>query len=108
MLVVPERLHEGAVGGEDVLGIAGEGDPAERSLPFTEEGADEGGHEAGIREIAHARVLRLAADVVAVVEENGALALQLEHGAHVPAHRLVGARQVALGVARTEGAGILR
>ena len=108
MLVVLERLHERAVGGEDVLGIAGEGDPAERPLPFAEERADEGGHEAGIGEVAHARVLRLAADIVAVVEEDGALALQLEHGAHVPGHRLVGARQVALGIAPTQRHRVVR
>ena len=36
-----------------------------------------------------ARLQRLAAQVVAVVERDRAAALQLEHRAHVPGHRVV-------------------
>ncbi len=56
----------------------------------------------GVREVADARVLRLAADIVAVVEEHGALALHLDHGFHVAGQRGVGARGVLLGVSLPE------
>src|SRR5437016_744934 len=56
VLVVGEGLHQRAIGHRDVLGLAGERDPAEGSLPLAEQRADERGHEARIREIAHAGV----------------------------------------------------
>ena len=78
MLVLrEERLHL-RIRLEDVLGIAGERDPAERSLAFAEERADIRRNESGIRErIGHTFVLRDLADVVAVVERRH----DLPHGA---------------------------
>ena len=57
----------------DVGGVAGQRHPAERPLALAEERPDVGGDEAGIVEGALvAAVPRLAADVVAVVEDLGA------------------------------------
>src|SRR5262249_58498329 len=100
VLVVLERLHERSIRRVDVLGITGERDPAERPLSLAEEGTDEGGNEAGIREVVHARVLRLEPDVVAAVEEDAAGSLQLEHRPHGPAHRPRVARERARRIAR--------
>ena len=50
MLVLGEEFQDRCVGGVDVLGIAGERHPAERSLALAEERADVGRHEAGIAE----------------------------------------------------------
>ena len=49
-LVVREGVHQRAVGRVDVLGIAGERDPAERPLALAEERADVRGDEAGVVE----------------------------------------------------------
>src|SRR5206468_9388053 len=61
--VVRELGEGGAVGGEDVLGIARERRPAERPLAETEQRADELGHESGIGErllVRQPALLRLA------------------------------------------------
>ena len=84
-------------------GIAGERHPAERALALAEERPDERRHEAGIAEVGDTRILRFAAEVVAVVEENGPGALELEHRAHLRGDRLVGARaDRPRGLARAE------
>src|SRR5436309_956111 len=100
--VVAEGPDQRGVGLIDVLGIARERDPAERPLPLAEERADEGGHEAGIGEVGDAGVLGRLPDVVAVVEENRAALLELEHRAHLLGERGMRAREVLLGIARAE------
>src|SRR3989441_1018456 len=100
--VVAEGPDQRGVGLIDVLGIARERDPAERPLPLAEERANEGGHEAGIGEVGDAGVLGRLPDVVAVVEENRAALLELEHRAHLLGERGMGAREVLLGRARAE------
>ena len=60
----------------EVVGIAGEHRPAERALALAEERPDVGGHEAGeVEGVLDAGLLRLGADVVAVVEGDRALRL---------------------------------
>src|SRR2546422_7957479 len=55
-----------------------------------------------VGEVGHAGVLGLASDVVAVVEEDRAALLELEHRAHVLGERGVGAREVCFGIARAD------
>src|SRR5690606_21497626 len=71
VLVFREGLDQGAVGHGDVFRIAGERDPAKRSLTFAEEWPHVSGDEAGEGEgILQAAELGLAAQVVAVVEDD--------------------------------------
>ena len=84
MLVVRKQLEHQLVGARDVLRIAGERDPAERSLPLAEERPDVLGDESGnVERVAQAGVERDRANVVAVVERHRAALLQLEHRRHV-------------------------
>jgi hypothetical protein len=87
-LVVREHLERRFVGDADVLRVAGERRPAERSAPFTEQRPDVLGDEAGnVERVGDARLARLRPDVVAVVERNRAALLQREQGAHMVGHR---------------------
>ena len=91
LLVVGEEVEHGAVGGGDVLGVAGERGPAERALALAEQRADVGRHEAGEVEGALAAALAgLVADRVAVVEDLGAGVHEVDHRLHVLGHRGAG------------------
>ena len=69
--IVLEDLERELVGRVDVGRIARERRPAERALALAEERPDVFGHEAGdIERVRDAAVLRLGADVVAVVEHD--------------------------------------
>ena len=73
-----------AIGLVDVLGIARQRHPAERSLSFAEQRADVGGHEARERErIGDALVERYRPDIVAVIERRDARFVEREHRADV-------------------------
>ncbi len=99
-VVVSEHLERGLVGHADVVRIAGERGPAERSLAFAEEGPDVFGHEAGdIERVRDAGQLRLRADVVAVVEDDAAALFEREHRAHVLGHRRHRPRDVGVRIA---------
>ncbi len=79
-LVVGEGLEHGAVGARDVGRVARERRPAEGPVAAAEERPDVGRHEALEGEgVGVAGRLRLAADVVAVVEDVGAGPLQGDH-----------------------------
>ncbi|OPZ61604.1 MAG: hypothetical protein BWY86_00719 [Candidatus Aminicenantes bacterium ADurb.Bin508] len=94
-----EEFENRLIGPVDVLRIPGQGGPAERPLPFAEEGADVEGDEAFHFEGVGDPVLQgLAADVVAVVEGDGPGLLKLHHSLHVPSHGVVGTADVLLGV----------
>ncbi len=85
MVVVRKEVQHQLVGARDVGGVAGERHPSERTLPLTEQGTDVLRDEPrDLERVAHARVERHGADVVAVVEGDGAAPLQGEHRAHVP------------------------
>ena len=82
------QLAHLGIGAVDVLRIAGQRDPAERSDAAAEQRADVGGHEAGeVEGVLDARIEGDLADVVAVVEHRNALLLELEHRLHVLRHR---------------------
>ena len=73
LVVLREEVEHGPVGDGDVLGVAGERDPAERALALAEQRADVRRDEAREVEGALAPALAgLVADVVAVVEDLGA------------------------------------
>ena len=94
-LVLREELEHGLVGALDVRRITGQRHPAERALALAEQRPDEGGHEAReVEGVGDAGGLRLGADVVAVVEGDGAGRLEREHGPHVVGHGRHGARDV--------------
>ena len=97
-----KSLEDGVVGRGDVGGVAGERGPAERAGALAEERADELGHEAGdLERLRHPAVVGdLPAEVVAVVERDGAGALEREHGLDVALHRVEHGLVVGLGVAR--------
>ncbi len=99
-LVLREEAQDLLVGAVDVFGIAGERHPAERALAATEERADERGHEAGeVHRVLDARAQRLPAQVVAVVEDDRAHLVEVEHRAHVLGHRVQRAALILLRVA---------
>ncbi len=84
----------------DVGGIAGERHPAEWANAATEQRADEGGHEAGeVHRILHADTQRLPAQIVAVVEDDRAHLVEVEHRAHMLGHRGERAALILLRVA---------
>ncbi len=87
-LVLGKRLEHRLVGSRDIARIPGERDPPEGPLPAAEERPDELGHEAGYLErVGDARLHRLRADVVAIVERDRTGILKLAHRAHVESHR---------------------
>ena len=88
VLVLREEFLDGLVRDGDVLGVTGEGNPAERAEALAEQRADVGRDEAGEFEGAVIAALAgLVADGVAVVEDLGAGVLELDHGLDVPGHR---------------------
>ena len=97
--VVGEELEQRLVGGGDVGRIARERHPAERSASFAERVADERRNESRIVErLREAAELRLRAEVVAVVEGDGAAALQLEDRLDMPHHRVARALEIFVGL----------
>ena len=87
----------------DVFGIAGERDPAEGAGAGAEERTNVLGDEAGDEKgVGASGVEGEAADVVAVVEGDGAGALQGEHGIDVDNHGCGGAANVFFGIAVAE------
>ena len=87
--VFGEQLHDGAVGGENILRITRKRHPAKGSLALAKQRTDVGWHKAGeIERVRHAVVVGLLADVVAVVEHLRAGALEGQHCLHVSRHRV--------------------
>ena len=84
-------------------GLPGERGPPEGPLPLAEQRADVRRHETrDLERVVDARVQRLAAQVVAVVERHRALAAELEHRAAVNGHRVHRPPHVLVGVVRPE------
>ena len=107
VLVVREQLEHEGVRARDVLRIAGERDPPERTFPLAEQRADVLGDEAGnLERVLDAGVERDGAEVVAVVEGDGAPPLEREHGAHVTHRGRRAARHVLIGIALAQRRGI--
>ena len=100
--IIRELLERRPVRGEDVLRVSRQRDPAERTLAHAEQGPDVGRDEARVREgarVVEAALLRLATQVVAVVEEHGAALAHRQQRLDVPRHRLAGAPHVLRGPA---------
>src|SRR5690606_11321383 len=91
VLILREQLEDEVVRAVDVLQIARQRHPPERTLPLAEERTDVRRDEARVREgVGEPGVLRLAAEVVPVVEGNRAASHELHHRLAVDAHRLHG------------------
>src|SRR5208283_1732005 len=79
-LVMWEQIERQLVSNGDVGRVAGESGPTERPASFAEQRPDVLGNEAGdLVCVLHSRLLRLGADVVAVIEGHRAKPLQREH-----------------------------
>jgi hypothetical protein len=97
--MAPEHVQRKRIGGRDIRGISGERCPAKRAAALAEERPDVFRYEAGDLEgVGHASFFRLRSNVVAVVEGDGAAALEREHRAHVDGHGLGGPRNVRVRV----------
>ena len=101
-LVLGERAQHGVVG--DARGRSGSPEStAQRNgpLPSQKSGRMYAGTKPGKSKASSTPAFcGLGADVVAVVEGDGALRLEVEHGAHVLAHAAARLRHVARGIAR--------
>ena len=94
-----QLLHLG-IGAVDVLRVARQRGPAKRPDAAAEHRPDIGRHEAGeIERVGHPHVARHLANVVAVVDRRHAGMAELEHGAYVHRHRLLGRLLDPLGIA---------
>ncbi len=89
--VVRDQFLDLGVGLVDVLRVARQRDPAERTDTTAEQRADVGRHETGeIEGIGHADFFGHLTNVVAVVEGRNTGLLEREHGFDVFGHRLLG------------------
>src|SRR2546430_13556921 len=86
--VLGKELEDESIGAPDIGGVAGESDPAERTASFREEGTDVCRHEPWVAErLGVYGRLRLAPQVVAVVEGDGASRCETDDGFGVPRDR---------------------
>ena len=75
-MIVREEFQNKIIRDVNVRGFSGERNPAERTASFAEQRTDEQRHEAAdLERVLHARLQRLAAQVVAVVERDRAAPL---------------------------------
>jgi hypothetical protein len=87
MRIVGDQLPHLGVGARDVLRVARQRRPAERTDAATKQGADISGDEAGkIECVLDAFLQRHLPYVVAVVDRRHAGVLVMQHGAHVVGH----------------------
>jgi len=107
--LVGEGVEYCVVGDGDVFRVAREGGPAEGARAPTEKGTNERRDEAGkVERLLHvAEVGHLAAQVVAVVECDGALRLHVQHGLHMRLHRVEDGLLVAVRVVLAKRGGLL-
>src|ERR1700691_3497718 len=89
MRIVRDQLSDLRIGFVDVLGIAGEGGPTERSDAAAEQRPYVLGHESrNIEGSRHALIERHLTNVVAVVEHRQTHGLEAQHELDVLGHRL--------------------
>ena len=106
--VVGEERLDGFVGLADVLRVARERHPAERSATFGELRPDVRRHESGeLERPVEPAELRLGADRVAVVEDLGSGILESDHRGDLLGHAAAGAVGEARGVALGLGAPVV-
>ena len=105
--ILLEHFRRQAVGAVNILGIAGEGHPAERATALAKQRADILRDEPGdIERVFDAGLLCLGADVVAVVEGHRAQFPERQHGFHMRRHRGHGTGDVLLRVPLAQGMGL--
>src|SRR5438093_848158 len=103
-LVVREFPQDDAVRLDDIVRVPRYRDPSERPAAFCEEGTDEERDESLKRErILDAGFLRLAPDVVPVVEHDAPGPEEVEHRPDVDRNRLSRATDVFLRILRAQG-----
>ena len=86
--IISKHLERCLVGNANILGIARERRPAERTFSFAKQRPNVLGHEAAdIERVRHAGLLGLSPDVVAVIEGDCAARLECEHRSHMLCHR---------------------
>src|SRR5690606_4641945 len=87
VVVVRKRLHQRVVCGIDVIGVSGQGYPAERPLALAKKGAYVGRHKPGKRERVLLSPLQCKfTKIVAVVEHDTSSSLQFKHEMNMPRH----------------------
>src|SRR5438093_3869813 len=106
--VVLEFPGHDLVGPEDVVRIPRDRDPPEGATPLAEHRADEQGDEAlEIEGVRHARLERVPADVVPVLEHDRPALLEPEHRPHVDRNGLRAPSDVFLRVRGSQARGLL-
>src|SRR5438477_11945858 len=104
--VFRKKLQRQSVRARNVLGSAAQSYPAKWPFSFAKQRPDVLRNEPGnIISVLDTDFFRLSADVVAVVERDGAALLQFQHGADMFAHRLHRALDVFIRVFRAQGDG---
>ena len=102
-VVIRELLDHRAVGYGDVVRIARQSHPAERTLAFAEERTDVGGNESLKVECSSAPAqLRFRPQAVAVVEHLRAAVEERDHGVDVAGHTLAGSAHVTIRVVEAQ------
>src|SRR5690606_5310644 len=87
MVVIREKVHYRLVGLVNVFLLAGECDPAKRSLAFAEQRPNIRRNESGIRERVENPVIEGALpQIIPVVEDNSTALLKLKHRFDVARH----------------------
>ncbi len=109
MAVAGDEFLDLGVGAVDVVRLAREGAPAEGADAAAEERPYIGRHEPGELEgIGDAHLLRHLPDVVAVIERRHAGVVEVEHGADMDGHRLLGGALDRRRIAAPRGLGLLQ
>src|SRR5438309_10970692 len=106
-LVLAEELEHEPVGAADVLPITRERDPAEWPAAFAEARTDVLGHEPRVAErLREAGLLRLAPQVVAIVDRDSAGPPERDDRPRVPRDRAARLAYVAVRIARAQRVGV--
>ena len=86
-LIFWEQFEREFVGARDVSGITAQRNPAKRAAPFAKQRPNIFENEPGnIERVFHSGFFCLGANVIAIIERNGAFLLQCEHCLDVHAH----------------------
>ena len=101
-LVLRKQFECELIGPRDVLRIAAQRHPTERTFPFAKKRTDVFRNEPGnVERIFNTGLLRLGANVVPVIERDRAFLLQREHRFDVHGHRLHRLFNVLVGILRS-------